>query len=254
MYKVLSILIIYFNILVCWGQIYIDNSIELSNTNASSRQIKNLGDVYDSTNITSAGDVQNNNLIFIEASGTDSIYGATQFDYVPYIAGTALIVKIDSNNSSSVTININGYGEKNILKNVSDTLITNDLLAGQLIYLIYDGVNFQMINSIEKFCPSGFIEVNKSYCIQQDENPAQNLWNAVLNCKNKGAKLCTWHEWYYACQKSSLSLSNMTNNFEWLNCPVNNPNQSGVMGDGDCVTGSANAATTLRNFRCCYAR
>lgn len=240
--------------LISNAQIYIDNEVELTNSNDSLRQIQNLGDVYDSTNLVSAKEIQNSELIFMETVGKDSLIGFTKLGFNPYNAGNSFIVKIDSTITGNLIININGYGYRNILKNVNDTITQGDLVAGQIIHIIYDGANFQMANWIEDFCPSGFVKVNRSYCIERDDNPSATLWIAMQECEDKGARLCTWHEWYYACQKTGLGLNQMTNNYEWINAPVNNPNQCGAMGDGDCITGVSAAHNNNFKYRCCYAR
>lgn len=237
------------------AQFELDNEINLTGSTVSDRQVSNLGPAYDTTNIVSALDIQSNRLIYCSAIGNDSILVNTQVSYNAYLPGSVLLVRIDSNNAASPVINVNGLGYKTILKNYADSLQSNDLIKGQLVYLIYDGANFQLINWLENFCPSGFTKVNNSYCIEADENNASNLWDAIINCKSKNAKMCTWAEWYYACQKTGLGLLNMTNNFEWLNCPINNPNQALIIGNGDCLTGTASHATTTSyNFRCCYAK
>lgn len=61
-----------------------------------------------------------------------------------YTTGLQVIFKAANTNSGASTINVNGLGIKSIKKNVSTTLSANDILAGQIIGITYDGTNFQM--------------------------------------------------------------------------------------------------------------
>lgn len=56
---------------------------------------------------------------------------------VTFLAATA--------NTDACTININSLGAKTIKKAVSTDLSTNDILAGQIVKIVYDGTNFQLI-------------------------------------------------------------------------------------------------------------
>jgi hypothetical protein len=49
-------------------------------------------------------------------------------------------------NTVAVTLNVNGLGQKSILKNGNLALIANDIKANQIVSVIYDGTNFQMVS------------------------------------------------------------------------------------------------------------
>lgn len=62
---------------------------------------------------------------------------------------TGMTVKFLSTiaNDSSCTLDVDGLGPKAITKQVSAALTTGDILALQVIEVVYDGTRFQMINT-----------------------------------------------------------------------------------------------------------
>ncbi len=53
--------------------------------------------------------------------------------------------KPDTANTGAATLNVNGLGAKTIKKNVSSDLETGDILANQIVEVVYDGTNFQLL-------------------------------------------------------------------------------------------------------------
>jgi hypothetical protein len=64
-----------------------------------------------------------------------------------YIAGMVFRFKANTVNTGEATLNVNGLGAKTIKKNLNIDLATGDIVAGQLVEVMYDGTNFQMISS-----------------------------------------------------------------------------------------------------------
>lgn len=61
-----------------------------------------------------------------------------------YTTGMIVNFKAGTANTGNATLNVNGLGAKNILKNFNQTLATNDIAIGQIVTVIYDGTQFQM--------------------------------------------------------------------------------------------------------------
>lgn len=61
-----------------------------------------------------------------------------------YVTGMVIQFKTDVANTGAATLNVNGLGAISIKKNSSAALATNDILAGQIVTVVYDGTNFQM--------------------------------------------------------------------------------------------------------------
>lgn len=61
-----------------------------------------------------------------------------------YATGQVFYFKANTANTTGATLNVNSLGAKNILKNHDQTLETNDIEAGQIVHVVYDGTQFQM--------------------------------------------------------------------------------------------------------------
>jgi hypothetical protein len=59
-------------------------------------------------------------------------------------AGMLVLFKANTANTGNATLNVNGLGAKNILKNHDQTLSDGDIEAGQIVTVAYDGTQFQM--------------------------------------------------------------------------------------------------------------
>ena len=59
-----------------------------------------------------------------------------------------IFFKANTANTTACSINVNGLGVKNIVKRVSTTPATGDILALQICMLIYDGTNFVLLNPV----------------------------------------------------------------------------------------------------------
>ena len=73
-------------------------------------------------------------------------YAITDSDITDYTAGMIVNFKATIANTTGCTLNINGLGAKNIYKNVSAALETGDIIANQIVSVIYDGTNFQLLS------------------------------------------------------------------------------------------------------------
>ena len=65
-----------------------------------------------------------------------------------YVAGMVFRFKADVANAGAATLNVNSLGAVAIVKNFNTVLSDNDIIAGQLVEVEYDGTNFQMLSPI----------------------------------------------------------------------------------------------------------
>lgn len=61
-----------------------------------------------------------------------------------YTAGMVVIMKAINTNIGTSTINVNALGVKNITKDGATALTAGDILANEIVFLIYDGTQFQL--------------------------------------------------------------------------------------------------------------
>lgn len=65
-----------------------------------------------------------------------------------YVTGQVFRFKANTANTGAATLNVNGLGAISIVKNVSTALDTGDVLAGQIIEVVYNGTNFVLQSMI----------------------------------------------------------------------------------------------------------
>lgn len=81
----------------------------------------------------------------VDAVGTDA-YGITISGFTTYTAGQTFKFKAATANTGACSLNINAVGAKTIKKDVSSDLTTGDILANQIVVVVYDGTNFQLVS------------------------------------------------------------------------------------------------------------
>ena len=96
----------------------------------------NLPAVNDPTTINS----------LIAVTGTNTLVGAATPTLTGYTTGQQFTFVVANSNTSAVTLNIDGNGAKNILKNGSQALSAGDLRIGKMAAVVYDGTQFQLLN------------------------------------------------------------------------------------------------------------
>lgn len=89
----------------------------------------------------------------VSSNGTDS-YAITIPGLSAYVAGMTFKFKADVANTGACTLNVNGLGAKSIKKEVSSDLVTNDILAGKIVTLMYDGTNMQVVSVVPSQFPT----------------------------------------------------------------------------------------------------
>lgn len=98
-----------------------------------------VADAYEALNGSKA-----NRAEVITASGTNTYTATASPAITSYINGLRLLIKFTNANSGASTLNVNSLGAIPITKAVSSALSTGDILAGQILWLAYDGTNFQI--------------------------------------------------------------------------------------------------------------
>jgi hypothetical protein len=98
-------------------------------------------------NIPAINDVTTvNNLITV--AGTNTLTGLGTPVIVAYTAGAQYSFLPQNNNTGAVTINIDTLGAKSVTKYGTTALVANDLVAGSIALIEYDGTRFQLINPV----------------------------------------------------------------------------------------------------------
>ncbi len=154
-----------------------------------------------------------------------------------HVTGMPITFMAANSNTGASTININGLGAVAIKKNVSTDLAAGNIAAGQLVTVIYDGTNYQLVNTGQAVDLSQF---GKSF----GTSGYQKLPNGLII------------QWVYATLNTHTST---TESSDIVTFPITFPNQvfaiTMTTADAfstDCIYGAA--IDTLAQFRCFYYR
>mgnify|MGYP000986709967 CR=1 FL=1 len=82
-----------------------------------------------------------------DSVGTDSYAITVTPAPTAYTTGMRFIFKAGTANTGACSLNVNSLGAKTIKKNYNTDLETGDILANQIVEVIYDGTNFQIKTS-----------------------------------------------------------------------------------------------------------
>lgn len=214
--------------------------------------IKNVGAPQDSTGLVNLRDIRQRTYLFFNATLTnDSTSVQIDTSFIQIKKGLMIYLKCDNSNIGSVNMSVNGQNYL-ITKNNQHQLDSGDILTDKILVLICNDTSFNLMNPERPPCPSGFSQVNENYCIQVNES-AGNFWKASRACQSMRYRLCSWSEWYYACyHQSALGLSNMTNNWEWVNQGQNEENTGKQVGNTTCEITMHGSLAVSASYRCCF--
>jgi hypothetical protein len=96
-------------------------------------------------------DHQNNEFTYAEATGTNALTASMRIAPNGYVTGACFAIKIANNNTGSVTLNLNSFGAKTLKKFKNYALAnleSDDLIAGMIVQVLYDGTYFQVVGGI----------------------------------------------------------------------------------------------------------
>lgn len=82
-----------------------------------------------------------------DAGSTDTYACSISPAIAGYVTGAIYHFRANTANTGAASINFNGLGAKTILKQKDQALADNDIKAGQLVEVMYDGTDMQMLSA-----------------------------------------------------------------------------------------------------------
>jgi hypothetical protein len=114
-------------------------------------RITGLGAPQGINDALNASSLLTNNIIYgSSVSGTNSITFSTTPTITAYEAGQEFIFYAANTNTGSVTINVDGIGAQNVYQQTGSgvaALTAGEIVANQEYIVVYDGVQFELINT-----------------------------------------------------------------------------------------------------------
>ena len=144
-----------------------DHPLIMTGTLDTERQIKKVGHPVDSLDAVNVKSIQKNKLVYNEATGGPNSFELNIFPEIDVLEiGMEFMFKSNQNITGPTTLNINNLGPIPLKQNVNEDLNANEIVMGQMIKVIYDGVNYQVISVLQN--PKKNIPSQDSYCFTCD--------------------------------------------------------------------------------------
>jgi hypothetical protein len=111
-------------------------------------KLTNLASGTAATDSANLGQTQSDATKYLASvAGTNTITGSLNPAITAYAAGQTFRFVAAASNTGAVTININSLGAKAITKEGATALSAGDILINALYEIVYDGTQFQLVNS-----------------------------------------------------------------------------------------------------------
>ena len=263
-YVLLPLVALIGNVHWCNAQLMIPGPLVLNGANPNERQITGLADPLTADAAISVEALRTNRTTYTTVNGTTLLNGTLVPAPVNYSAGMVVTILPTSANEPGATLDLNNLGARPIVKAGGIPLDSADLWPGVPSRMIYDGQRFIVLGSSSIPCKNGFSVGAREYCIEDSSRSEVSFFDAVVFCKNRGARLCKNSEWVHQCLRIPGFLGTVLD-YEWVDDAANHLDGGKRIGNGgngetgtipgiDCKHGSSIASTTSVRFRCCMTR
>ena len=131
-----------------------DQGADLADNDIAASQIVEV--IYDGTNFQLLSPIfgatgQNGGSVYAADAGASDTYAIT-LSPAPSAYTTGMVIRFKANtlNTGAATLNANSLGAIALKKfGTTNDVATGDILAGQIVEVVYDGTNFQMISAVD---------------------------------------------------------------------------------------------------------
>lgn len=156
----------------------------------------------------------------------------------------------------AVTVDIDGLGARPLLRSDGARPGFGDIEAGQLVGMVYRDSAFVLMGRANDHCPAGFIALNERLCIQGNDTLNMSVFSATSWCMERGARLCTWDEYVYACLKENPQFEGFADDWEWVDDTSDHTHTAFQVGRWGCRSARNFSAyetpASYASVRCCY--
>ena len=245
--------------MILMGQVHVDKPIILTGDTPASRQIEGISPTTNSAEAQSAA-VEQSNAHRVTVAGVGPAWSVviSGLDGAPTAGTNIVVVPPNAPGSGAVSLSVNGAGPYAVLTGPGAPLLAEALSGMAPLSLVYDGADFHLMNGgahLLRDCPPGMLAVTSQFCVEQDERPPVSFYEAARICTLDNKRLCSWGEWYDACQRRvELGLLNMNNNWEYVDDTSNEDLSVRVVGPSCAQCGSWYVSNAYQSYRCCSTR
>lgn len=241
----------------CLAQVEVDRALVFSATDSAQRSVEGLARAVNGTALVTLDDVRDGTYHTATTSGTAmSIALSMHPPCSAYRPGLSIRFVALKDASGAVKVNVDGLGAKYVTRSDGLPVAFNQIAAGRMVQLVYGDTAFVIHDRDHEGCPSGFIQANDRLCLQINDTLNISVYNASRWCMDRGAKLCTWDEYIFACTSNQPQLLGLFDDWEWVDDTSDHTHSAVQVGRYQCRSErSTSAVETTGNYggvRCCY--
>lgn len=237
------------------AQVVLDKPLVLTGATASDRRIDGLAPANELDNLVTVGAAQDGSLVTAVSAGTANAVVLTLQPATPQY-GNGLRVRWTplAQNTAPVTLQVDGLAAVPLRDPTGLELGLGALRAGILVEAQFADSVFILLASAPSGCPEGFVQVNGQFCMMQAEGPLVNWFDAAAYCAERGASLCTWDEYLFTCQTAQGQLTDLFDNWEWIDDTSDHTHSADQIGRWSCKSmfNISASLTEMGATRCCY--
>lgn len=239
------------------AQVRLDGPLRFTAQEDDARQVEGLAQPADATDLITLRQARSGALTWASVQGTHNalqlFLEPAQTDLSP---GLFLRFVPALDNLGPVTLSVDGTEALPLLMPDGAPLKRGELQAGAVAHVVLAEGAFHLMGRARGTCPPGFLQVNDDLCIQADEGPSMLIFGAMQYCNQRGARLCAWDEYVHACLSLEGTLSQMFDNWEWIDDTSDHTHTSDQVGRWTCNSqrsvGSVDHPNNYGNVRCCH--
>lgn len=237
------------------GQVEVDRSLRMVNSDPAERRIENLGRATGEDHLITLGGARTGTYLWSPAQvNGSSIALQPEPPLGSYDPGTRLRFLAPALPAAPVKVDVNGLGERSVVHGDGLPLQGAQVAAGTVLDIQYMDTAFVVQSrSAREFCPAGFLPANDRTCLQVDQQPAMNFFEASEHCRGLDAHLCTWPELLFACTMLTGQLNDMHTEWEWIDDTSDHTHTADQGARWTCRSQRSQGAvpSVTAPFRCC---
>lgn len=160
--------------------------------------------------------------------------------------------------AGAVRLNVDGLGNRPLYGGDGLPVGPGELAIGSMAEAVYMDTAFFLQHRARTACPDGFVAVNSSLCMQRNDTLNTSIFDAITYCNTRGARLCTWDEYLFACTAQQGQYEGLFDSWEWMDDTSDHTHTANQVGRWACRSqrsiGAVDHPNNYGSVRCCYWR
>ncbi|MCB0795083.1 MAG: hypothetical protein KDB88_10130 [Flavobacteriales bacterium] len=237
------------------GQVHLDRSLRFTASDSLQRGFDTLGHAAQEDALMSYGPARTGSVHWAIASGSaSSIQLQLQPPASAYEDGMLIRFVPNHPHAGYVNVNVDGLGPVPLIGSEKQTVAFGEMDTLSIAEIQFFNGTFKVRTTPIRGCPSGTVQVNERFCMQQGRSGMVTFASAARYCADRGAKLCSWDEYIHGCTTQNAFMQDMFTEWEWINDTSDHTHTADQVGRFTCRSQRSRGAAdgSVARARCCY--